>query len=296
MMVYSKHGKKIVSGFTLIEILVVIAILFILAVIVVLALRPFGQKTHLGNSVENIVNVLRLAQSRTLASDGASSYGAYFDQVADPHSYVLFKGDSYALRDEDFDNTFNLSSFIEISDIDLVDGTEVVFDRIVGTTAHPGSITLRLKSDASQAQTIYVDDSGIVGLVGISIPAGGRTTDSRHVHLDYKRNINTASEEIVLTFEGGITQNINVADNLKDGQIYWSGVVDVDGQDQTIKIHTHELNNPDTIFSIHRDRRHNDKSLTITISGDATGYLINYSADGLTVTKESIFASDPVWQ
>ena len=37
-------------------------------------------------------------------------------------------------------------------------------------------------------------------------------------------------------------------------------------------------------------------TLKVEISGDSSGYLIDYSADGETVTKTSIFASDLVWQ
>ena len=80
-------------------------------------------------------------------------------------------------------------------------------------------------------------------------------------------------------------------------QFYWEGEVNVNGQNQKIKIHTHRLNDPDTLFSVHRDMRFNDKALKISISGDPSGNLIEYSADGLTTTESSVFVSGPLqWQ
>ena len=79
-----------------------------------------------------------------------------------------------------------------------------------------------------------------------------RIKDSRHVHFDYSRVIFTATERLILTLDydsSPIIQEIIIANNLQDGQIFWQG--------QNIKIQTHRLNSPDTQFSIHRDKRYN---------------------------------------
>lgn len=119
-----------------------------------------------------------------------------------------------------------------------------------------------------------------------------RIKDSRHVHFDYSRVISTGAEKLTLIFANppgpDVSQEILIADNLRDGQIFWEG--------QNIKIQTHRLNNPDTQFSVHRDRRYNSKALKVTISGDATGDLIQYQADGQTIEGNSIYATNTSWQ
>jgi Tfp pilus assembly protein FimT len=284
------------QSFTFIELLVIVGILIILIAIAVPNLSFFQKGSDLTNSSEEIINILRVAQSKTLASEIASQWGVYFDDTTSPHRYTLFKGTNYAARDNSFDEIHKIPETVEISQINLAGEKEVVFNRISGETNQTGNLTLKLISDPSKTKTIYIDSSGQISLNIPSVPANGRIKDSRHAHFIYNWIIDTATEILTLTFDSSVTKNIVIADNLKDGQIYWEGEVDVNGQIQKIKIHTHRLNNPDTLFCIHRDRRFNNKSLEITLSGDSSGYLIRYSADGLTTTKTSIFSSEPEWQ
>lgn len=288
--------SNVKRGFTLPELLVIVAILIILTALTVPFFRYFGEELDLNNSAEGIINSLRLAQNKTLASEGFSQWGVYFTTTTVPHQYILFKGPSFALRDALFDEYQNLPNSVEISEIQLDGTNEVVFNRINGTANQSGSITLRLKNDFSKTKTIFIESSGQVGLSGPSVPINSRLKDSRHVHFDYSRLIATTTETITLTFESTVIENIVIAENLKDGQIYWEGGVNVGGEIQKIKIHTHRLNNPDTQFSIHRDRRYNNKSLVVTISGDGSGTVIDYSADGLNTTSNSVFVSNLQWQ
>jgi len=176
-------------------------------------------------------------------------------------------------------------------------GSEVVFDRLTGETNQFGKVSLRLKSDLSKTRTAGIKSSGQITLGEeinpLSLPPN---RDSRHVHFDYARIIDTATEKLTLTFEGPVVEEITIDNYMIGGQIDWEGEVDVGGETQKLKIHTHRLNNPDTQFCIHRDRRYNNKTLTVTISGDASGSLIDYSADGLITTNASIYADEPQWQ
>ncbi|MEK7562394.1 MAG: hypothetical protein AAB509_01805, partial [Patescibacteria group bacterium] len=102
--------------------------------------------------------------------------------------------------------------------------------------------------------------------------------------------INMNNENIILTFDNNVVQQIPL--NQFSGEIDWQGDVSVGGTNQTIYIHTYKLNNPNTQFSIKRDRRYNSKSLAVTISGDSSGNLAQYSADGLTTSYSSIYVSN----
>jgi len=287
-------------GFIFIELVVVIGILVMLAAIAIPAFRFFQKESDLNNSADQIINALRLAQNKTLASEGDSQWGLYFSATTSPHQYTLFQGANYASRQASLDEIHKLPKGVEIYEINLESGGfETVFERVSGITQQFGTIALRLKTDNAKTATVYIENSGQAGLtVPLSPSDENRIKDSRHVHFDYTRIIETSTESLILTFEGGVVENIVITDNLKDGQISWEGIVDVGGDNQQIKIHTHTLNDFEegTQFCIHRDRRYNNKALMVEISNDPTGFLIDYSADGLTTIKTSIYASEANWQ
>ena len=282
------------KAFTLIEILVVIAVITILVAVIVGVYSSFRSKIDLDTNSQMILNTLRLAQSKTLASEGASNYGVHFEQ----EKCVLFKGNVYNPVAPD-NRFYDFSSRLEIpvaSGINLNGGgNEVIFDRITGNTFQSGEIKLQLKSDNSQCRIIKTDLSGEVSIKGTAVPLSSpspRVTDSRHVHFSYTgRIIDTANEIIILTFEDPVTtKDIKISDFIIGGQFDWEGTVDVGGDEQKIHIHTHWLNDPilGTQFCIHRDRRYNNKTLTVTISGDGSGDIINYTASGEESRGESI--------
>lgn len=290
-------------GFTLIELLTIITILSILTVISVSVFRLFQRESDLTNNAEEIINTLRVAQNKTLASEESSQWGVYFSISGSPQEYILFKGSDYASRDPLYDQSHKISERIEIYEVDLAGGaSEVIFERVVGSTDYSGSISLRLKEDISKTRQAIIQQSGkIISSPEAAPSETNRIKDSRHVHFDYSRQINTTSEILTLTFtynSSDETRNIIIADNLRAGQIYWEGEVDVGGDIQKIKVHTHRLN--DIIlgseFCVHRDKRYNNKALTIEISGDGSGDLIQYDAGGQTSPGTSIYASTPTWQ
>jgi type II secretory pathway pseudopilin PulG len=267
------------KGVTFVELIVVIGVLVIIFAMSVPGFTFFQKGSSLNNDAEKVVNVLRLAQDKTLTSEGSSQYGVFFQA---PDQYTLFKGADYVSRDVSYDKVYNLSSGVEI-----YDGlTEVVFKSITGFIDPPGYISLRLVSEPSNAKTIYIEGSGHSSLSLPSLPSGSKVEDSRHMHFDYTRVIDTVTEDIVLDV-GGIVQNISIVDNISSGQFFWEGEI----EGQFLKIHTHRLNNPDTQICIHRDRRLNNKTLSVSISGDLSGAIADYSADGSTVLIESIYVS-----
>ena len=285
-------------GLTIIELLTIVAILTILTAMSIPLFRIFQKESDLRNTAEEIINVLRLTQNKTLASQETSQWGVYFSISTSPQEYILFKGSDYSSRDPSYDLIHKVPEDIEIYEVDLVGGgKEVVFKRVTGITDYSGSISLRLKEDTSRTRQVIVEQSGKVVSSPEAAPSDtSRIKDWRHVHFDYSRSIDTLSEILTLTFTynaSSETKDIIIADNMKGGQIYWEGEVDVAGTIQKIKIHSHSLNDAGlTEFCVHRDERYNDKALTIEISGDGTGNLIHYDEEGQT-SKGSIYASTP---
>ncbi len=286
------------KGFALIEFLIVIVILVILAALFLAGFRSFQGTTSLEESANQAISCLRLAQNKTLSSEGESSYGVHFATT----SYVLFTGSSYS-PSSPTNEIHNLPNNIEISNISLANAAEeVTFDKLSGRTSQYGQVSVWLVSDHSQVKSIYIKSSGQVGLTDQSVSLTGRLIDSRHVHFDYSRAIDVGGgEKATLSFNNSpnptVTQDIVIKDNLDtNGQLDWQGTVTVGGAGQTIEIKTHQLNNPTTTFSVNRDRRYNTKPLSIFLSGDPGNSLIDYTATGTTTRGASPWVSDPQLQ
>jgi Tfp pilus assembly protein FimT len=283
----SKIKNQKNSGFTLVELLIILGIL-IITTTAVPAYRNFQKESDLINSAEEIINILRVAQSKTLASEQDSQWGVYFSTTTAPNQYTLFKGVDYVSRDISFDQNYTLSSSVEIYEIILTESSsETVFNKLTGTTNNYGSISSRLITDYSKTKTIIVESSGQIFYSQAIASDENRIKDSRHVHFDYNRQINTLTETLILTFtynSSDVIENIAITSNMQDSQIYWEGEVSVDGQIQKLKIHTHRLNDPilGTQFCVHRDKRYNDKALKIELDADLSGNLINYDNTGQT--------------
>jgi len=257
------------KGFTLVELLVIVGILVILATISVSVFRFFQRESDLNNNAEETINILRLAQSKTLASEGASQYGVYFDTSVSPHQYILFKGSDFATRDASFDEIYELSNTVEIYEINLGGGNEVVFNRLTGETNQPGNITLRLKTDPTKNRIIYIEDYGQVGQTSPSVPTNDRIKDSRHVHFDLGWSIQNAT---TLKFSFPNISQIETVDmanyfNVDKTEFDWDGTFSVGGTDQVFRVHTHSLDAFNTLLCIHRDRNQgeNDQGVIIYI-------------------------------
>ena len=151
------------NSFTLIELLVIIGTMIVLMALAAPAFRIFQKESELTNSTEEIINTLRLAQNKTLASEGASQWGVYFSTSTSPQQYVLFQGTDYDSRVVSSDEIHKLPKSIEIYEINF---EAIVFERISGkvSASIKQSISLRLKADPSKTRTIYIENSGQVGL------------------------------------------------------------------------------------------------------------------------------------
>ena len=151
-------AKKISRGFTLIESLVVLGILAILATVSSSGFNSFTNKQILDKEAGFIVSRLAEARSLSISSKDGSAYGVKFES----DRTTLFKGTSYTIADPN-NVTIDLNRSVELSAINLSGGgSEVVFDRLKGTTAQDGSLTLRLLASTTQIKTILIYKTGLV--------------------------------------------------------------------------------------------------------------------------------------
>jgi Tfp pilus assembly protein FimT len=287
------------KAFTIVEILVVISAILFLAVISFPSLVALDARYKLNNSADLAMDKLRLAREKTLASEGDSQYGIYFNTDASPNSLIIFKGNDFSLREPSLDEVYDLSPAVEIFDVNFADGTnELAFDKITGSVNNSGNISLRLVSDLSRTKALYIGGLGQISFEALPVASdANRIKDSRHIHFSYSRVVDL-SETITLSFNGGSTVKSFILSDFLDGSdLNLVQEIDVNGSVQKISIRTlNGLNQPGMEFCIHRDGRYNNVSLNIGISGDLTGNLAEYSADGLTVNYNSIYVNDFIWK
>lgn len=284
------------KGFVFVELLVVVSIIMLLAGMVLASFRFFQNKMGLDETADQAVNILRLAQNKTLASEEQTSYGVHF--AAD--NFILFAGSSYTPASPS-NQQYDLAKGLEFFNVNLAgSGQDVVFNRLNGRTNQFGQVSLRMAVDQTQIRNIYISSAGQIGLVAQSLPSDTRQKDSRHVHFNYGRAIDINLERIILTFSNPpnplTTQEIIIKDNLDiSGQISWEGTVSVNGQNQTVVVRTHQLS-PTAIFSIIRDRRFNSKSLSISLSGELGYNLLSYTSLGAVSAGSSPWVSGLIEQ
>lgn len=282
----SRSGSE---GFTLIEILIVVAIIAVVTLVALASLSTLQRQVDITSSSQNIISVLHLARSKTLASEGANSYGVHFETS----QYVLFTGTSYSSSDTN-NKVYSLSG-VQISQINLAGGgSEVVFDRIQGTTSENGNIVLVSTTNASQTAQIDINSSGQTSLDTIITTANTRIVDSRHLHFDFSGGTNDCDSNLGWSIKTSttltlvwtdspnptVTQNIPMAGffNADKSVFDWSGTVGVNGANQTLRIHTHCLSAFNTLLSIDRDLRYNNKALTVSIDGKQ---IVSYTDAGV---------------
>ena len=156
--------KKSGAGFTLTELLIVIAIGVILVAASVPIYSNLQVKAQLNESTTQVVQTLRLAREYSLSRYQDSAWGVLLDiNLMEDDGYVLYKGDSYDLRDLDYDRetSLNFSLSFENLDFDLTGANiDINFSKGVGRPNNIGSMIMSHSVEGSN--TIIVNSLGLV--------------------------------------------------------------------------------------------------------------------------------------
>lgn len=137
-------------GFTLLELLLSVTIISLLAGLSLSVYRTLIKKNDLDITANSIVSSLRRAQILSQSIDGNTTWGV----KAQNKSIVIFKGASFASRDTNFDEVFDISSEISISGV-----TEVVYAKFSGLPQITGTINLSTENDS---RSITINEKGTI--------------------------------------------------------------------------------------------------------------------------------------
>lgn len=145
-------------GLTIIEIVIGISMIVVLAALSFQVFNVFIKRQALDKDAQQIASQIREARSSTLASRGDSAYGVHITATRT----VMFKGATFAESDP-YNREFGLNGRVKITTINLNGGgIDILFDRLKGTTAQYGSITLSLVSSTTITKVISIGEAGIV--------------------------------------------------------------------------------------------------------------------------------------
>lgn len=137
-------------GFTLLELLLSVAVISTLAGLSLPVYRTLLQKNDLDIAVVSVAQSLRRSQMLSQAVDGDTTWGV----KAQSGSIVMFKGVSFAARDANFDETFDVPSTISMSGV-----TEIIFAKFTGFPQTTGVINLSTEIDS---RTVSINGKGTV--------------------------------------------------------------------------------------------------------------------------------------
>ena len=148
---------RLKSGFTILELALVVAIIAVLSVIVINTFINFRKNQALEKDTEIVVQVLEQARNQTLSSKNSSVYGVHFTAP----KITLFKGSSYVANDSN-NRDFVLSSTDTILTIFLTGaGVDVIFNRLTGETSQDGTVTVS-SPGLSRTKTVTIYKTGVV--------------------------------------------------------------------------------------------------------------------------------------
>lgn len=138
-------SRKNNSGFTLIEIMLVVVLIVIIGGVSVPVYQSFQVKNNLGVAAQTIVQVLRRAQVLSQSGEGDSAWGV---RIASG-SATLFKGASFSGRDAAFDEVSEIST-----NIVPTGASEIVYSKLMGDPQTAGDIILTTSNNDTKIITI----------------------------------------------------------------------------------------------------------------------------------------------
>lgn len=151
-----KLNLRFQSGFTLIELIVVIGITAIIAVVGFLNIYGFKSVSELDLTAREIISVLRNAQDRSIGQEDSVQWGVYFENAAsDSGFYVLYKGATTT-----FVSKKNLRPNIQFLDPSIGNSKDIPFNKLSGLPASSITIVVALKNDLLATTTIIVNSNG----------------------------------------------------------------------------------------------------------------------------------------
>ncbi|OGH85821.1 MAG: hypothetical protein A2493_02220 [Candidatus Magasanikbacteria bacterium RIFOXYC12_FULL_33_11] len=153
------------KAFTFLELIIVIAITGILITAASPVYGSFQVKLQLLDSSADIIQALRTARGQSLVGLNDDAHGVYFNIDSNGvDSFTLYQGDSYELREVEYDLTITLKSALSISNTTFTEiGGNVDINFSKGGLAIPNNLgSLTISHSVTGSKSISVNKYGKV--------------------------------------------------------------------------------------------------------------------------------------
>ncbi len=159
----TNHKLKTNSGFTIIELVLVLGIIVLLSTVSFIALSGRKSKTELDSVAKQMVSLLREAQSRAVSQSNSTSSGVRFSNgTSTSPFYASFVGVAYSTSTERGHYALPSDMAYATSTIPSGTSTDVVFSQISGAVSTSTSIKIFLTSQPDSSSTITISTAGAI--------------------------------------------------------------------------------------------------------------------------------------
>jgi prepilin-type N-terminal cleavage/methylation domain-containing protein len=148
-----------IRGVTFLELIIVVAIFALIFSAGTLVFGDIFGRNALRYGGHQLVQDLREARSSAISQKEDSPWGIYFDNSHLPHSYTLFKGADYNVRDSAFDRYFEFPRAVSFHVLSLNPTHTIVFEKSNGFPVKPGYVILQSEQ---REYSISVNSFGLV--------------------------------------------------------------------------------------------------------------------------------------
>ena len=151
------HSRVFQKGMTLLEILIVISIGAFLITTSFSSFFSLSKREVLRGEAFQVLSVITRARSQTLASKNDTQYGVHLATS----SITMFSGSAYVANNSG-NIVIKLNSAVSIATTTLSgSGSDIIFNRLSGTTSQYGTTTISLVKDTAQYKMIVIYSTGI---------------------------------------------------------------------------------------------------------------------------------------